>query len=112
MLTINAKLFAAVGTARSYEETRYYLNGIHFEKGFMVATCGHLMTVAHLPDYDGPAMILPASKKAVTAAGRKGSSLVTWAGGRPDNRGCQGHRAYGALCADRRSVSELAKRPA
>ena len=44
MLNVNAKLFAAVGIARSYEETRYYLNGVFVTKNYMVATDGHILT--------------------------------------------------------------------
>jgi hypothetical protein len=78
-ISVNATLFAAVWNARSFEETRYYLNGIHFEPGCMVATDGHILTATQI-EYDGPPVILPASKKAYAAAKGKKADLVQWDG--------------------------------
>jgi hypothetical protein len=78
-ISVNAALFAAVWNARSFEETRYYLNGISFEPGCMVATDGHILTAAQI-EYDGPPVILPASKKAYAAAKGKKAALVQWDG--------------------------------
>lgn len=78
-ISVPANLFAAVWNARSFEETRYYLNGIHFEPGCMVATDGHILTAARI-EYDGPHVILPASKKAYAAAKGKKATSVQWDG--------------------------------
>ena len=82
MLNVNARLFAAVGLARSYEETRYYLNGIFVTKDYMVATDGHILTAARMQEeeYQGDAAIIPASRKAITAAKGKKALLVQWDG--------------------------------
>lgn len=52
MIDVNAIIFKAVNECRSYEETRYYLNGVYVHphpiKGVMlVATDGHRMLCAH-----------------------------------------------------------------
>lgn len=78
-ISVKAAFFAAVWNARSFEETRYYLNGIHFEPGCMVATDGHILTAAQI-EYDGLPVILPASKKAYTAAKGRKAALVQWDG--------------------------------
>lgn len=54
IIKVDAGLFRIVHTAVSTEETRYYLNGVHFEAhpnggAVMVATDGHRALVAHDP---------------------------------------------------------------
>jgi hypothetical protein len=51
-IDVNAILFRAVNECRSYEETRYYINGVyvhpHPEKGvLLIATDGHRLACAH-----------------------------------------------------------------
>ena len=80
MITVDANTLAAVAIAQSNEKTRYYLNGVCFEPGVMVATDGNMLTAAQC-DYDNPArIILPISKKAQTAAKKRSARAVTWDG--------------------------------
>lgn len=63
--------FAWVLLAASREETRYYLNGIYFEKGVVVATDGHRL---HRFQHDvlwEPRTLQKAEKKKAPAKGKK-----------------------------------------
>jgi len=71
---LNAVLLAAVNTARSYEETRYYLGGVYVfplpsgEGVGMVATDGHRMICAtDLTGFISEPAILSLDKKLATA---------------------------------------------
>lgn len=69
MIKINAKLLAAVNVSRSTEETRYYLCGIYFDRTRIVATDGHVLTIACTPEMVLPdeSSIRPISKQAFSA---------------------------------------------
>jgi len=78
MIKYDAKLLAAVALARSFEETRYYLNGVLFHDSVAVATDGHILTKATNGNDNGPGQrIMPVSKKAITAMkNRKADHVV------------------------------------
>ena len=70
-MNVSARLLRAVALAQSTEESRYYLCGVHVEPHpdggvILVATNGHVMTVARDPDGTCDAeAIYPITKKAL-----------------------------------------------
>lgn len=79
--TIPAAVFAAVGVALPPRRRRATVNPallcIRLEPGAMVATCGHILTAARI-EYNGPAVSVPVSDKAIAAAGKAKAVHVTW----------------------------------
>jgi len=91
-IEIDAKTLAAVATAQASEATRYYLCGVCFDGDDVIATDGHLLTVApgvtrHLDTIsdateltDKRSPILPISGKAITALKRRDSTRAVFDG--------------------------------
>ena len=64
-IRIGAKILAAVALARSFEDTRYYLNGVYISEDKAVATDGHIMPIATTTEkMSDTSVIMPVSKKA------------------------------------------------
>lgn len=81
IICVDAKKLGAVALAQSKEATRYYLCGVLFENGKMIATNGHMMTIIESEMIEiekGKQYIMPVSTKAITALKAKKSCYATF----------------------------------